>query len=106
MTQVNQIEADEVLEIFNKKDESIFFIDVRDPEELEQGTIPNINKISWNEFPQYIESLDKNKKYIIVCNTGAKSNRGAETMLKQGFSDVSSFSGGMLSWYENDYPLA
>ena len=105
MPQVNQIEVDEVLEIFNKKDDNFSFIDVREPEEWEQGTIPNITKISLGEFSENISNLDKSKKYILVCRSGARSNRAGEIMLNQGFSDVSNFSGGMLSWYDNDYPL-
>ncbi|MFN8671065.1 MAG: rhodanese-like domain-containing protein [Candidatus Sericytochromatia bacterium] len=105
MAEVKQIDVEEVYEIFNKKNDDYVLIDIREPDEWEQGTIPNIKKISMGELPNHFSEMDKNKKYIMVCRSGARSNRMSAFMLEQGFSDVSNFQGGMLSWYDEDYPL-
>lgn len=105
MTQVNQIQANQVLEIFNKKDPDYVLIDVREPEEWEMGVIPNIVKISLGDLEEKLPELDKSKKYIMVCRSGARSNFASSIMLDSGFSDVSNFSGGMISWEGNDFPV-
>lgn len=102
---VNQIYIDELFELYNSKSEDHVFIDVREPEEWELGTIPNIKKIPMGEIKAHFDELDKNKKYVIVCRSGARSNVISQLMLGSGFSDVSNFAGGMLDWYDNDYAI-
>ena len=105
MNQVKQIYVDEVFETFNSKDSNCVFIDVREPDEWELGVMPGVEKVSLGDFPNHIDKLDKNKKYIMVCRSGARSNRAGSLLIEKGFSDVSNFQGGMLSWYDEDYPL-
>lgn len=105
MTQVNQVQANELFEIFNKKDENVVLIDVREPDEWDMGVIPGVVKISLGDLEEKLSELDKSKKYIIVCRSGARSNFASAMMLESGFSDVSNFMGGMISWQGNDYPI-
>src|SRR5437763_690297 len=102
---VNQLYVDEVVEIFNKKEPDYVFVDVRQPEEWEQGTIPGAVKISLGELEDRLDELDKNKKYIMVCRSGNRSNRASYILLENGFGEINNFQGGMLAWEENDYPV-
>lgn len=102
---VNQFFIDEVLDIFNKKDTNYIFIDVREPNEWEDGTIPGVLKISLGDIPNKYSELDKNKNYVLVCRSGGRSNKAAHFLLENGFENLYNFQGGMLDWYENEYPL-
>lgn len=102
---VNQIYIDELFELYNNKSSEHIFIDIREPDEWELGTIPNIKKIPMGEIESHFDELDKNKKYVIVCRSGSRSNFISQLMLDYGFLNVYNFAGGMLDWYDNDYPL-
>ena len=81
------------------------FIDVRQPEEWEDGVIPGAKKIMLAELPEHLDALDKDATYIIVCRSGARSGRAAQVMESEGFSHpVTNFDGGMLAWYDEGHP--
>lgn len=105
MTRVEQLFVEEIINIFNKKDSNDVFIDVREPNEWEDGVIPGALKISLGDIPEKYTEFDKNKNYIIVCRSGARSNRAGHFLIENGFKHVNNFQGGMLDWYDNDYPL-
>ena len=102
---VEQLLAHEVLDIYNKKDDDYVFIDVRQPEEWEDGTIPGIKKIALGDLESKLDELDKDKKYIMVCRSGGRSNNASALMINKGFKDVSNFQGGMLAWQDSDFPI-
>lgn len=104
MSAPEQLLANEVLDIYNKKDSNYVFIDVRQPEEWEEGTIPGVKKISLGDLESHLDELDKDKKYIMVCRSGGRSNKASSMMLQHGFKDVSNFQGGMLAWNDSDFP--
>lgn len=103
--QIQQKNIDEVYALYNQKPEDHVFIDVRQPEEWADGTIPGVTRIMLSDLPQHLDQLDKNKTYIMICRSGARSGRACEAMTQAGFSHAINFSGGMLSWYERQYPL-
>ncbi len=93
----------EIKDIYDKKDKNNIFIDVREPFEWKDGTIPNVLKISLGNIPNEIGKLDKNKNYILVCKSGFRSSKAAKIMQKSGFKNLTSFNGGMSSWYQKGY---
>jgi rhodanese-related sulfurtransferase len=102
---INQLFVDEVFEIYNKKDPGYVFLDVRQPQEWEDGVIPGSVKISLGELEDHLDELDKSKKYIMVCRSGARSNRASNILLENGFTDVSNFQGGMMAWEDEENPV-
>jgi rhodanese-related sulfurtransferase len=102
---INQLYIDEVTEIYNRKDPDFVFVDVRQPEEWEDGIIPGAVKISLGELEDRLAELDKSKKYIMVCRSGGRSNRASNILLENGFADISNFQGGMMAWEDNDNPV-
>jgi rhodanese-related sulfurtransferase len=105
MTKVEQLFVEDIFDIFNKKDSNTIFIDVREPSEWEEGVIPGALKISLGDIPEKYNELDKSKNYVLVCRSGGRSNRAAHFLLENGFEKVTNFQGGMLDWYDNDYPV-
>ncbi|MDF2945383.1 MAG: rhodanese-like protein [Bacillales bacterium] len=73
-------------------------IDVReDNEVLETGIIPQAEHIKMGIIPFYLDKLDKNAKYVIICRSGKRSLKICEIMDRQGF-EVLNLTGGMLDW--------
>lgn len=77
--------------------EKLYLIDVRDDEEVENGHIPGMIHIPLPLLATKINELDKNKSYIIVCRSGARSAQATLFLNYHGF-DATNMSGGMLEW--------
>ncbi|MBK7630112.1 MAG: rhodanese-like domain-containing protein [Ignavibacteriales bacterium] len=83
-------------------DNSAVIIDVRTPQEFNDGHIPNSLLIDiYNPtFSEKITKLDKEKKYYIYCRSGNRSYYAGVFMLEQGFTNVHHLEEGILSWTE------
>lgn len=80
--------------------EDISVIDVRTEEEVAEGMIPgavNINIFN-PDFVQKVGQLDKNKTYVMVCRSGARSSQACMHMMGLGFPKIYNLQGGMMSW--------
>ncbi|MFN4234310.1 MAG: rhodanese-like domain-containing protein [Bacteroidia bacterium] len=96
---------------FEKKilsEKNIQLIDVRTPEEFQQGYIKgakNINIYS-STFEQEINKLDKTKPVYIYCRSGNRSKSAAQILSKNGFKTIYDLQGGIGAWQSNNKPLA
>lgn len=75
-----------------------FFLDVREPEEWEQGHIPYAVLIPLGELPSRLSEVPKDKNVIVVCRSGNRSAVGRDQLLEAGFDSVTSMAGGMKEW--------
>jgi rhodanese-related sulfurtransferase len=82
-------------------------VDVRTPEEVSEGHLPgalNINFLGEN-FSQEIETLNKNKTYLLYCRSGSRTRKAADQMQKAGFKKVYMLEGGITAWNEAGKPV-
>jgi|SRR5690625_2300745 len=66
-------------------------IDVRTPEEYEEGHLAEADQLidfRSDSFDSEISKLDKNETYYLYCRTGGRSGKATEKMKKAGFSNV------------------
>ncbi|HEX7080963.1 MAG TPA: rhodanese-like domain-containing protein [Gammaproteobacteria bacterium] len=82
-------------------------IDVRSPEEFQQGHIVNARNVELARLTSDPGSLkkQKNKVLITVCDNGINSNRAAGVLRKAGFEKVFSLKGGLNGWRAENLPL-
>jgi len=83
----NKLAAGEKLEI----------VDVREEEEVAEGMIPQAKHIVMGSIPERLNEFDKDKEYIFVCRSGARSGNVCLFMQGQGYK-VRNMVGGMLEW--------
>lgn len=85
----------------------VVVVDVRTPEELSSGVIPNALNIDFRatDFEQKIGSLDKSKTYLVYCASGVRSAKAAELMKSKGFASVSTLEGGTNAWSAAGFAL-
>lgn len=71
-------------------DENNVLLDVRTPEEFQEGNIPNAVNIDFQseEFDSMIQDLDKDKTYYIYCQAGGRSTDASAKMQEAGFKNV------------------
>ena len=75
-------------------------IDVREPDEQQQGTIPGAMLVPRGLLEGRIEALAPSRDLDIVlyCAGGSRSALAAGTLLTMGFANVASLAGGMTAW--------
>ena len=52
-------------------------VDVREPDEWANGTLPEAQRISLGTLPHQLHALDRDKPVLLVCRSGARSNQAA-----------------------------
>lgn len=90
----DEIEAEKILNQIDVED--VLFLDVRNTDELPEIRMKNSSQIPLIELEKELENLDRAKTIYIFCQTGIRSKRAAEILLKNNFKKVKSISGGAL----------
>lgn len=94
---LSQLEWEDQLE----KDDNAFILDVRSPEELEEGYIPHAMNIDFylgQDFLNEVQKLDKSKNYYVYCRSGNRSGQACAIMNSVGFKNAYNLEGGFLNW--------
>ncbi|CAN5885421.1 rhodanese-like domain-containing protein [soil metagenome] len=75
-------------------------VDVRNPGEVEAGTIPNAIAIPVGQLPARLHELDPTAPTVVYCAGGYRSSVAASLLRHNGFTDVSDILGGFGAWDE------
>lgn len=97
MADLSQEQWEEQLE----NDDNAFILDVRTPEEVEEGYIPNATNIDiylGQGFLDELDKLDKSKNYYVYCRSGARSAQACALMNNAGFGNAYNLEGGFMNW--------
>jgi len=82
-------------------DDNAVILDVRTPEEVAQGIIPNaiaIDIFKGQGFIDDIQKLDKTKTYYVYCKSGGRSGQACSVMNQLGFENAYNLIGGFTDW--------
>jgi len=83
------------------KEKNAILIDVRTPEEINEGIIEGATVFVDYKNPNFaseIAKLDKSKTYIVYCRSGGRSAGASEMMIGQGFQSIYNLEGGITGW--------
>lgn len=91
----------------HKGDEDVILIDLRNKEEFDKGHIENAVNMDYSQttFPDAVESLDREKRYILIDRTQNKSMNTAELMKEMRFDKVHLVIGGWDEWNKQGVPV-
>ena len=100
--QVNSIEFEKLI-----KDSSGTLLDVRTLGEFKNGHIKEAGQLNYYalDFRQKLLLLPKNQPIYLYCNTGYRSQRTAEILVKNGYKDVYNLEHGILEWNLKNLPV-
>ncbi|MCB1003118.1 MAG: molybdopterin-synthase adenylyltransferase MoeB [Acidimicrobiales bacterium] len=75
-------------------------LDVREPDEYEQGAVPGSVHIARGNLESTIEGRvpDKSTPLLVMCAGGVRSAFAAKTLAELGYTDVVSIAGGFNRW--------
>jgi sulfur-carrier protein adenylyltransferase/sulfurtransferase len=81
-------------------------IDVREPDEYEQGAIAESIHIPRGFLESRIEATapDHDQRIVLSCASGARSAFGAKVLAELGYSNVASLAGGFSGWKQAGNP--
>lgn len=99
----NITKIDKAYLIENVIGKNVQLIDVRTEEEYEIGRIDdavNFNVVQGEKFLEQIKTLDKSKPVYLYCKAGGRSNRAAELLKSEGFTQIFDYSGGYNDWVQ------
>lgn len=99
---VNTISCNEA---YNSRDTATL-IDVREASEYSHGHAEGAQNVPLSSLSKaVIAKLPQGKKLYIICQSGGRSARAAEIIMKETASDVYSVEGGTSLWQKNGLPM-
>lgn len=83
-------------------------LDVRTPEEVNQGCLINSSNIDYydKEFVRKINLISKDKTIYVYCKSGGRSSEAATILKENGFTKIYNLSGGIMAWEKEGFPLS
>lgn len=86
------------LETQLKDGKSINLIDVREPDEWQEGHIKEARSIPLSELQDRISELQQgDQEIVLICRSGGRSGKACDFLQAQGYKVVN-VTGGMLQW--------
>ena len=78
-------------------------LDVRTPEEYQDGHIEGATQINFYEdnFEEQLKELPKDESYLVYCHSGNRSGKTLAKMKQMGFEKVYNLKGGISAWKES-----
>ena len=79
---------------------NVVVLDVREPDEYEQGALPDALHIPRGHLEAQIEgrAVDRDQTIVVYCAGGVRSAFAAQTLQELGYTDVLSVAGGFGKW--------
>lgn len=99
-TATSEVVIPEVFQSIKDTASNLQLIDLRTPEECQEGMIEGAVNINYfdADFKDQLNALDKNKTTLIYCRSGGRSGKAAKIMEELGFTVIYDLSGGYLNW--------
>jgi molybdopterin/thiamine biosynthesis adenylyltransferase/rhodanese-related sulfurtransferase len=83
------------------------FVDVREPDEWEEGHIPGAIHVTRGRLEQRIEGLvpDKTRTLVLYCAGGPRSAFSTKALNEMGYENVVNLAGGFTDWKRNGFDV-
>jgi sulfur-carrier protein adenylyltransferase/sulfurtransferase len=83
------------------------FVDVREPDEWQEGHLPGAVHVPRGNLEGRIESLvpDKDREIVVYCASGNRSAFAAKSLAELEYTNVWNLAGGFVDWKRNGYPF-
>lgn len=81
-----------------KEGKALNLVDVREPDEWQDGHIKEARSIPLSELQERMDELGQgDKDLILICRSGGRSGKACDFLQAQGYKVVN-VAGGMLQW--------
>lgn len=104
---VRQTSLADARKAFDEGPAAATFLDVREPNEVAIGAIPDALVIPRgrleSDAPDWL--FDPDARIIVYCSSGKRSALAARTLQEMGFTNVTSLEGGYAAWRDGQQPI-
>jgi rhodanese-related sulfurtransferase len=83
--EVPEISSVDLEKLLETEQSAYLIIDVREPYEFQQGTIPGAISVPLSSLLSDSAALPQDKVLILICYSGQRSRTGAQHLIKKGF---------------------
>ncbi len=100
-------ELEQLRQAARAEQRSFHLIDVREPSEVESGSIPGSVFLPRGLVEKHVADVlqDRDAPVYIVCETGHRSVLVADVLQRMGYRDVHNLQGGLVSWRAANLPM-
>lgn len=100
-----RVSASEFKDLMEQQNGQI--VDVRTPEEYQQGYIPGaqLANVMEDHFRQQVDVLDREKALLLYCRSGNRSQKASQILKEMGFKNIYDLETGITGWKSNGYPV-
>ena len=86
--------------------EDFILLDIREEEEYEISHIPGAVFLGYKSIDEkLLQTIPLNKKIVVYCSVGYRSEKIGTKLLKRGFSNVFNLYGSIFEWVNRSHPL-
>ncbi|MBX3119566.1 MAG: rhodanese-like domain-containing protein [Fimbriimonadaceae bacterium] len=82
----------------------LYLLDVREAHELQISRLEIDTHIPMGEIADRVGELDADADIVVICRSGARSQRVTQFLLASGFRNVRNLASGMNGWAETVDP--
>jgi rhodanese-related sulfurtransferase len=100
---VKEIDAKELAQWASDASKKFRIIDVREPMEIAQGTIPGAEPMPMSVLGSRLGEIDKAEQVVFICRSGARSGQVCAYLAQNGFENVFNLRGGVIGWAQNGF---
>lgn len=88
-------------------DDSVVVLDIRTPEEFARGHIEGAVNIDYmaDDFAKKLAMLDRNRTYLMHCQSGGRSGKSLAKFTELGFKSVLHLEAGFAGWQSAGRPV-
>lgn len=80
-------------------------VDVREPQELYEGSIPGSQLVPFRDIAQGRLTLPKDRPLLLICAVGGRSYMVGQYFSRKGYPEIYNLSGGIAAWKQAGLPL-
>ena len=85
-------------------DDDTMFVDVRERDEWDAARLPRFELKPLSAAGEWLETLPRDKKLVVVCKAGVRSERACAALAQCGYDDLVNVEGGIMT-YAQAYEL-
>jgi len=102
---IQEIDSMQLAALMESEPESFLLLDVRGPNEMAQGMLPNAEAMPMHLVPLRVGELKDQQKIVVYCRSGVRSAQICAFLQQQGIDQCYNLRGGIIDWYQRGYPI-